>query len=51
MRAADKSNARFALIVGDDELKREVVSVKDLEKGDQKEIPMDSLTSEIKSII
>jgi histidyl-tRNA synthetase len=35
MKAAAKSGARFAAIVGEDELAKEVVTVRDLESGEQ----------------
>jgi len=35
MKAASKSGARFAAIVGEDELAKEVVTVRDLETGEQ----------------
>lgn len=35
MRAADKSGARFCLIMGDDEIANETITVKDMETGDQ----------------
>ena len=38
MAAADKSGARWALILGEKELERGVVSVKDLQSGEQREV-------------
>ena len=43
-KKADKSGARFALVVGEDELKREVVAVKPLrEEGEQQELSLTRL--------
>ena len=38
LREANKSGARFALILGDEEIKKGTVVFKDLEKGEQKNI-------------
>jgi histidyl-tRNA synthetase len=44
MRAADRSKARFAVIIGDDELGRGTVQVKDMETGEQQEISVNELS-------
>ncbi len=36
LKAADNSQARYALIIGDDEITQEIVTVKDLRHGEQK---------------
>ncbi|MFN8508836.1 MAG: histidine--tRNA ligase [Dehalococcoidia bacterium] len=47
-RSADASKARFAVIVGDDELARGVAMVKDLRGGgDQREVPLDGVAEAI----
>lgn len=38
MRLADKNKARFVIIIGENELSKEVVAVKDMKEGQQKEI-------------
>ncbi len=38
MRQADKSKAKWVILMGEDELKRETVSVKNMETGQQQEI-------------
>jgi histidyl-tRNA synthetase len=43
LRQADKSGARYALIVGGDELARGSVQLKDLAKGTQTEVPRSDL--------
>ncbi|RRQ28855.1 histidine--tRNA ligase [Rhodococcus sp. Eu-32] len=40
MKAADRSGARYALVLGDKELAERVVVVKDLSTGEQKETPL-----------
>jgi histidyl-tRNA synthetase len=40
---ADKINARAAVILGDNELERRVASVRDLDSGEQIEVPLDAL--------
>ena len=48
MRCANDAQARFVLILGDDEIKKNVISVKDMEKSTQKEIPIENLIKELK---
>ena len=44
LRSADRSGADYVVILGENELKRGVVQIKEMkEKGEQKEIPIDSL--------
>ncbi|MGH7949115.1 MAG: histidine--tRNA ligase [Candidatus Binataceae bacterium] len=42
---ADKIGARYAVIVGDDELKRGVVQLRDLRKSEQREVRLNELES------
>src|SRR5690606_31193539 len=44
MKAADRSKARFAVIIGEDELARGELTVKHLRSGEQTVIPMEQLT-------
>jgi len=41
MRSANKCNARFACILGEDELARKAIVVKNLATSDQVELPLD----------
>jgi histidyl-tRNA synthetase len=41
MRAADREGARFALILGEDEISRGTATLKDLSAGSQETIPRD----------
>jgi len=49
MKRADKVNATAAVILGDDELQRGVVQIKDLATGEQVEAPMDGLAARLAS--
>lgn len=49
LRKANDLKARFVLIVGEDELKKCVVTLKDMVSGEQKEIIRDNLITELKS--
>ena len=44
-KAADRSGARFGVMLGRDEIAREAVAVKDLESGEQVEVPERSLAT------
>jgi histidyl-tRNA synthetase len=48
MRRADKLEARYALILGEDELKRGKAALRDMESKSQEEIPMNGLLDELK---
>jgi len=50
MREANKIGASLAIIIGDKELKDKSVQIKDLNNGQQKLIPIDSIISYIKSL-
>jgi len=43
MKYADRERVRYVLILGEDELAKGVVTVKDMMSGEQREIPMDSV--------
>jgi len=48
MQRANKLNARAAIILGDDELARGVVQLKDLDSGVQREVAIDALAAELR---
>lgn len=48
LRQADKSGARFAIIVGEDEAKTESFTLKNLATGDQTSAPFEKLTALLK---
>lgn len=47
LRAANDAQANLVLILGDDELKNNIITLKDMSSGTQKEISMDNLTGEL----
>ena len=48
MRSANDLGAKFAIIIGDDELKKNIVMLKDMQASTQKEIATDDLIQELK---
>ncbi len=48
MRAANDAEASVVLILGDDELKKNIISVKDMSNSTQREIPIENITKELK---
>ena len=51
MRAANRANAACAVIVGDEELAKEVAVLKDLVGGEQKEVAFADLKTEIDKLL
>ena len=49
MQRANKLNARAAIILGDDELAKGVAQLKDLDSGNQREVPLDGLAGALKA--
>jgi histidyl-tRNA synthetase len=49
MQKADASGARYAVILGDDELARGEAAVKDLRTGEQKSVPVDRLAEAVRA--
>lgn len=49
MKAADRSGAKFALVIGDSEVAKGVVTVKDLATGDQIEVPVEQVLDTLKT--
>ncbi len=47
MKQANKSKARFAAIMGDDELKENVVMLRDMKSSEQEKVPRDEVTDKI----
>ena len=50
-KKADRKGARFALILGEDELSRGVAQLKDMKSQTQKEIQLDSLEDELDAVL
>jgi histidyl-tRNA synthetase len=49
MRRANRVNARVAVLIGEDEIARNVVAIRDLDGGEQSEVPMDQSLSELRT--
>ncbi|RJO64319.1 MAG: histidine--tRNA ligase [Candidatus Omnitrophota bacterium] len=50
MRKANDFNARFVAILGEDELSKETISLKDMQSGQQKEVKIEQMIQEIGAI-
>ena len=48
MRAANKSGARYVVLLGADELKNNVVTLKDMETGNQQQVEVEQLIRKVK---
>jgi histidyl-tRNA synthetase len=46
MKAADKSGAKFAVVIGDGEISSGICSLKDMESGESKEVRLTALAQE-----
>jgi histidyl-tRNA synthetase len=52
MKRADRSGARVALLLGDDELARGVLACKDLRAGaEQRDVVHDAIVAELRAIM
>ncbi len=51
MKAADRSGARFALVLGERDLGSGTVAVKDLASGDQRPVPLDGVVAELTALL
>jgi histidyl-tRNA synthetase len=47
-KAADRLKAKYVAVLGDDELEKNVINVKDMQTGEQTEVSLDSLTEYLK---
>ena len=47
MKAADRSGARYTLVLGERDLDAGTVGVKDMSSGDQRPVPLDSVVAEL----
>ncbi|MGM0921030.1 MAG: histidine--tRNA ligase [Bacillota bacterium] len=48
-KAADRFKAKFVAVLGDDEIEKNIISVKNMETGSQVEVALDELTAYIKA--
>ncbi|WHT17133.1 histidine--tRNA ligase [Crossiella sp. CA-258035] len=51
MKAADKSGARFALVLGDRDLAEGIAQLKDLASGDQRPVPLEDVVAEVRAAL
>jgi histidyl-tRNA synthetase len=51
MRKANDSGARYVLIIGEDEINKGVVTLKDMASGEQKEVKQENLCSELIPVV
>jgi histidyl-tRNA synthetase len=49
MRRANRVNARVAVLIGDDEIARNAVALRDLDSGEQSNVPMDLSFAELRA--
>jgi histidyl-tRNA synthetase len=47
MKSADRSGARFALVLGERDLEAGTVGVKDLVSGEQQPVPLDGVLDDV----
>ena len=47
MKQANKAHARFALIIGEDEVKESCVMLKDMEKSEQQKVSFDAIIEKL----
>ena len=50
MKRADKANARHVIIIGENELEKKIVTMRDLDSGDQSEISLDDIVNQVKKL-
>ena len=51
MKQADRCGASYALILGGDELQKQVATLKDLTSGEQRQIPFAQVVNEVKKVL
>ncbi|MDP8265589.1 MAG: histidine--tRNA ligase [Candidatus Aceula meridiana] len=49
MRAADKSGTRYVMILGEDEMKKSIATLKDMQSGTQEEVALNNVADWIKA--
>ncbi|MCG8491619.1 MAG: histidine--tRNA ligase [Sneathiellales bacterium] len=50
MKRANKLNAKAAILIGEDELERNVCTFKNLDEGSQQEVPLDQIGDQLKQL-
>ena len=51
MKGADRANARFALVLGDQELEAGTVALKDLRAHEQRDIPVGDVVTQLSQLV
>ena len=51
MKQANRCGAAYALILGEDELAKQEITLKDLTSGEQKQTPLESIVQEVKELL
>ena len=51
MKQANKAQARFALILGEEEVKESCAQLKDMEKSEQQKVPFDKMIEKLKELL
>lgn len=51
LKAADRLQAKYVAILGDDELEKQVINIKNMTTGEQTELPLDSFVSYVKEAL
>tara|TARA_R110002095_G_scaffold93944_1_gene81808 strand:+ start:14423 stop:15727 length:1305 start_codon:yes stop_codon:yes gene_type:complete len=51
MKRANKLNARAAVLIGEDELARDVCTLRDLDQGEQREVPLSDLSVALSALV
>ena len=51
MKKADKLGARFVLILGDDELAANSITIKNMESGEQEKVPLNQAEERLKLLM
>ncbi|CAN5556990.1 MAG: histidine--tRNA ligase [Actinomycetota bacterium] len=49
-KQADRSDARFAVVIGEDEMREGVCTVRDMSKGDETKVPLDDSKSLLRAV-
>ncbi|MFW6022866.1 MAG: histidine--tRNA ligase [Halanaerobiaceae bacterium] len=51
MKSADRMNAQYTIIIGEDELNKGIVTIKNMKSGEQQEVQLDKLVEKMKMMI
>ena len=51
MKQANRCGAALALILGEDELAQNQITLKDLTSGEQKQIPLENVITEVQKLV